>query len=280
MALWDSADATARLISLFPPSWADSSEFQPGGGVYAVFNAIAAVFTFAYNSIVYTQLQTRLLTATGTNLEAIADDFFGVGVFPRGQVLDLALSTFIPQSDAAYATSIQAAVIGPQNTLLAIQTQLQAYLNEEFQVDATQNFELIGLDSSGGLDIFGYLDGVPQNVLPIPSVSVFDRQSSPKLAAQVPLTSGQFCILFTYGGLRTAGFFLGSINPLLNAEGGTPSGTFLSGADGVPLPTGPSYLLNPGINLLSGALTPQMAALVQRIKAIGFQPVYADNRVS
>jgi hypothetical protein len=259
MAFYDLADFTSRITKLLPQSWFSDGALKPGGNTYALMNSLAVPLQTSKEQIDYVGLQKRLLTATDTNLEAIANDFFGPGGFPRGTVL--VNGNFQAETDASYALRIQQAVIAGRNTLYAIQTRVQSYLNDFYQASEALNAQLLGADSAGGIDSYGALDGRPQDVPELPTVVCFDIQSNPKMAAKVGLTSGQFCVLFSYGGLTQSGFFLGRSHVSRETGGGT-------------------MLLNPVIRVLPGPLTPSVGALVNSIKATGFQPVYADNRVS
>lgn len=256
MAKYDLADFTQRLASLLPKSWFADTALQPGGNAYAVLNTVATPLQNLKSQVDYLNLQKRLMTATDTNLEAIAFDFFGAG-YTRGTVL--VNGKFQPESDASFAKRIQQDVISPRNTLASIQSRSQAYLNEFYQATVAANDQILGADAAGGLDTWGALDGRADSIPEIPTVYCFDRQSNLKMANLVGLTSGQFCVLFSYGGLSQGGFFLGRSHVSRETGGGT-------------------FLLNPKVRILPGPLTPALGALVNSIKATAFQPVYADNR--
>lgn len=266
MAAFDDVDAPNRLVAMLPQSWADPAAFQPGGGIYAIMQAAGTTFTSLYAAVQYVRAQSRLLTATGQNLEAIANDFFGYGNFPRG--IEFVGGQNIPEPDASYAYRIQQNLIAPRNTLAAIQNRVQLYLNDFFQSYESLNSRLLGLGTAGGLGTWGRLGGQGQDVPIIPTCTAFDIQSNPYLAGVVGLTTGEFCLLFTYGGLQKYGLWLG--HAFLGATG---AGTGGSEVD----PSG-SFLIQPNIEVLDAAPTPDLAALVQSCKPCGMKPVYADNR--
>lgn len=256
MAAYDTADFTQRLITLLPQSWFSDSALNPGGNLYALMTALALPLVASKQQIDYAMLQTRLLKATDTNLEAIAADFFGPSY---GRGLQLVANNFVPETDYSFARRIQNDVIAPRNTLAAIQARVQSYINQFYLATSALNSQLLGMDTAGGLDSWGALDGRPNNLPALPQVTAFDLQSNPKLAASISLQPGQFCLLFSYGGLRTAGFFAGRSHVSRETGGGT-------------------FLLNDVIHVLPAPLTPALGALVNGIKATAFQPIYADNR--
>lgn len=257
-------DFTRRLTSLLPQSWFADTALLTGGNTYELMRTAANPLTFVKTQIDYATKQARLLSSTDTNIEAIGNDFFGAG-YIRGNILTG--TTISPEADASFSKRLSYDVVGPKNTLAAIQTRVQTYLNQFYQATVALNSSLLGLDSAGGLDTIGATDGRSNNVPVLPVVYAFDIQSNPKLATKVGLTAGQFCLLFQYGGLQKQGFFVG--RSYLGREG-APTNRAVGGG---------TFLLSPTMKVLPGALTPAMAALVNSIKATGFQPVYADNRV-
>ena len=98
--------------------------------------------------------------------------------------------------------------------------------------------------------------------------TAFDNQSNPQLAAAVSLVPGEFCLLFSYGGLQKYGFWLN--HSFINEEGAGTGDDFVD-------PSG-SFVVNPQIQVLDAAPTSALAALVESVKPFGFKPVYADNR--
>jgi hypothetical protein len=257
MAAFDQDDWTQRVIATFPKVWAQSSSFQPGGGMYTlVFNTAGLTFLFLKGAIDYTQLQTRIATATDLNLEAIANDFFGANNFPRFYLLDAAGLNLVPETDEQYSQRISNGIFAPKNTIAAIQAVVQLYLTTQYIAETVSNVMLLGEGTAGGLGTRGGLDGVSKSVPELPQVTVFDRKSNPALSTKIGLQPSQFCILFSYGGLSSSGFFVGR--------------SFLGRSD---------YLVNPAIQIIA-PITSTLDGIVRATKAVGTVPVYADNRTA
>lgn len=121
---YSQGDWTYRVLNLLPSGWFSSSAMTGGGVLYAFAAGLLVNFPFHSNQISYWNLQTRIKTATDINLTYIADDFFGVGNFPR-----------LPgESDSSYSARIIAEVLSPANTCPAIQEAAQTYINDTYAI--------------------------------------------------------------------------------------------------------------------------------------------------
>jgi hypothetical protein len=76
-------NTTDKLLALLPSRWFSDSAKAPGGILYAILNSFAAGLDYISDGMVYVRLQTRILTATDTNLDNIATDFFGTSLVRR-----------------------------------------------------------------------------------------------------------------------------------------------------------------------------------------------------
>jgi hypothetical protein len=117
---YTNADWANRLCDELPNAWFPSSALEVGGVVYSFLFSLANNFPFLNTQIDYQTLQTRIDTATGTNLDAIAVDYFGTG--------DTALPRILGESDSAYASRIMATLLEQKSTLAAIQKVINAYI--------------------------------------------------------------------------------------------------------------------------------------------------------
>ena len=112
----DAGDFTSRLEALLPGGWfppePSSAPFSNISGAVAGY---ADVFAFIYSLITYAKAQTRIKSATGGNLDLIANDYFGA-----------ALRRQSGQSDASFITTIIAAILRQRNTRAAITSVLVA----------------------------------------------------------------------------------------------------------------------------------------------------------
>ena len=79
MAIGDQSDALSRLNAVLPP-WFGNDETPILTGL---LNAYAYAGSALYAENAYVQLQMRITTATDTNLDLIAVDFFGINGLPR-----------------------------------------------------------------------------------------------------------------------------------------------------------------------------------------------------
>jgi len=253
VASFDSNDFGRRLGLLVPQSWFTTAALQPGGTAYGILGGVGSGLASVYGNLVYTKMQTRLTTATDTNLDNAALDFFGPGVLPRAA----------GESDLSYAFRIRTQVTVPQPTLAGIQRVVTLYLLAFTSANLASR--VLALDVGGGLDVFGVLDGFSQNTPSIPSVSVFDAQSNPALAATVsptPITAPKFCILLTYknpSGIN--GFFAGRTHLTSTA---------------IPTANRQSYVL-PNKVVIGNAISVGFDALVRQVKAAGTIPIYANT---
>lgn len=79
MATGDQSDVLARINANLPPWFGD--QLTPIlTGVLAAYSWLGS---YMYGEFSYVKLQTRVTTATGDNLDLIADDFFGIHNFAR-----------------------------------------------------------------------------------------------------------------------------------------------------------------------------------------------------
>ncbi len=79
MAIGDQTDVLSRLNAVLPPWFGD----QLTPILTGVLAAFAWAGSFLYDEFIYVQLQSRITTATGNNLDLIANDYFGPHNFPR-----------------------------------------------------------------------------------------------------------------------------------------------------------------------------------------------------
>ena len=219
--------------------------------LFSAASIFAVMLAKLSKQVAYVNQQKRILSSQADNLDSIANDVFGSGNFPRRLTVNgLAL---VAETDPIFAARMAAAIIAPNNTLLAIQTAVQSYLTVGYAAAVALNAQVLGLDTAGGLDTWGALDGRSSTLPPIPACSVFDIQSNPALATSVGLIAGDFCVLFTYGGLNAAGMFLNYAK--LNF----------------------AYLVPDKLQIIP-PLNSALAGIVQSTKAQGMRPIYADNR--
>lgn len=110
MATGDLQNCIQRFLDWLPQGWTGSDA--------PVINALATGFgtnaSFLYSLFTYSQLQMRVQTATGDNLDAIANDFFG----------DTLLRN-VGESDALYRERIQAFMVPLSATREAMIVRLQ-----------------------------------------------------------------------------------------------------------------------------------------------------------
>lgn len=81
MATGDQSDILARLNAVLPP-WFNA--VTPAPIVTGTLASFAYSGSTIYSQNAYIELQTRITTATDTNLDLIANDFFGPNNFNRG----------------------------------------------------------------------------------------------------------------------------------------------------------------------------------------------------
>lgn len=102
MAIGDENDVRSRLDQTLPP-WFNADETPVLDGL---LSAYANIGSFLYSQSAYVELQTRISSATGDNLELIANDFFGPRNFQR----------YPNESDANYRNRIKASVLRERAT--------------------------------------------------------------------------------------------------------------------------------------------------------------------
>lgn len=241
-----------NLFAVFPVPWAGDPAYNSTGTLFALASVYAYSIAKLRAATTYTNAQKRISTAFGDNLDAISNDIFGPNVFPRRYVV--AGLNIVREADGSFRTRILAAIVAPNNTLVAIQNAVASYLVTGYAADVAANVQTIGLDATGGLDSRGALDGVSSTVPVIPSVLVYDLQSNPVLSARSNLQPGQFVVGFYYGGLTFSGLFLD-----------------YSRLDY-------SYMILPASKIITPPIG--VSKLVNSVKATGMQPVYVDNRTT
>ena len=106
-------DWANRLCEELPNAWFPSEALEPDGVVYGLLYALATNFPFHNNQINIQTLQTRIISATGQNLDAISVDYFGTGA--------VALPRLLGESDSSFRARILANLLEQKSTLAAIQ---------------------------------------------------------------------------------------------------------------------------------------------------------------
>jgi hypothetical protein len=103
------SDIVARLKSVLPNGWfPDSTPVLDG-----LLNGLASAWTNLVSLLGYTQLQTRIATATDIFLDLVAQDFFAGGMV-RGA----------SEPDSSLRARIQASLLAPRATRNALTTKL------------------------------------------------------------------------------------------------------------------------------------------------------------
>ncbi len=134
------ADFYGRLVSTYPKRWAGKKAFGPpsasgardAGLFYALLFSVAQ-YGFSYLMTIwsYVRLQTRLATATDTNLDIASTDFFGSRL-PR----------LSGELDPVFSKRLRAKIVAPSGCYVAIRGAISEYF--------TQNPDA----SLSGFDIF------------------------------------------------------------------------------------------------------------------------------
>ncbi len=106
MATGTQADFLARIKATLPVGWFANGTTTT---LNALLGGLASAWASLYALYAYVRLQSRIATATGVFLDAIAVDFFG-----------LTLTRQINESDAAFSLRIRAALFGPKVTRSAV----------------------------------------------------------------------------------------------------------------------------------------------------------------
>lgn len=129
-----------RMLDLIPDDWVNvGGAKQPGGWLYLLASAVGAVLSDCYTALAYVGLQTRIATATDTNLDAISSDFFG-GALPRNQ----------GETDAAFRTRLRTAIFANKATRGGIGSALAA-LGVTFVITEDGNLgDCMSLGVAGG----------------------------------------------------------------------------------------------------------------------------------
>lgn len=135
MATGDRSDILSRLKAVLPSWWAASSPVLDG-----VLSGFSTVASWGYGLLVYTQLQTRILTATDGFLDLAAFDFFG----PR-------LRRFKNETDTSLSARIRAEVLRPRVSRGATSQALKDLTGK-----APIFFEPWNTGDAGGWDVGGF----------------------------------------------------------------------------------------------------------------------------
>jgi hypothetical protein len=105
-------DIVGRLKAVLPSQWfpvPTAESASPTPILDGVLTGLAWAWSQLYSLVQYVQLQTRIATATGANLDMIAADFFG-----------LALTREVNEGDTAFSARIRASIIQPKATRPAV----------------------------------------------------------------------------------------------------------------------------------------------------------------
>lgn len=73
----DDKGFTERLLDLFPPGWAGQAARTKGGILHALMTSIAGQLQYLNDGVIFAWKATRIATAEGSALDAVAKDFFG-----------------------------------------------------------------------------------------------------------------------------------------------------------------------------------------------------------
>lgn len=103
-----------RMAAMFPNSWVNTSEPQPGGVLYSLMYSVGTQFNFEELGIQYAKNTARIATATDTALDTVALDFFGSTIM-----------RFSGESDSSFRVRIQNALFTPSVTRTAIQNAVK-----------------------------------------------------------------------------------------------------------------------------------------------------------
>ncbi len=236
-----SAYAQAEIL---PKGMVDASELLPGGGAFAILEGTSSGLASIDASIARLIGSLRGQTAIGfdADLDAWAADYFGPYV------------RRYPGEDSPTFFGRCLALMGPRRTLASIQAVVVAFyaatLNERI-VAALPN---LALDQAGGFDTSGGYDIV--NPPPVvanltPTVSVWDADSQPTLAAQYGIDWPRFVVRIGFANAARAWYLDKSF---LDID------TFLLDEGVVQTTTAPP--------------DPRLGDMVNLVKAGGTRPVY------
>lgn len=130
---------TQRFLDLVPDDWVEDTAKKINGWLYLLGAAAGQTLADCYTALAYVALQTRIATATDTNLDAISNDFFG-GAFPRNN----------GESDTAFRARLRAAIFQNKATRAGMQSALAA-LGLSFTIVEDGNVgDCISLGVAGG----------------------------------------------------------------------------------------------------------------------------------
>lgn len=197
MAQYDQADFTQRVLALIPRSWFGDVAWTVTGILYQFIFALMVNEPFHWQQIAYQTLQTRLLTATDTNLDQISSDFFGTEL-PR----------ISGESDSSFRIRIQQAIIAPKATCQAIQDAANFYFSNIYEEPFNTLYPLMGLNIIGGLNTRGGLNGPDNIVQVLPSVVVWDQITDPEDAATYDIAPPDFVVDIDFPVRTGTGWFL------------------------------------------------------------------------
>src|SRR5487761_1896413 len=113
LTFYAAAEVVQRLAALVPNEWA-SEDAKQRGVAFAMLDTISQELAFITGNVQYIAAAARLQTATSPELDEAADDFFGVGMFPRPPGV----------TDAVYSALIIANLFQEANTRAAISAAL------------------------------------------------------------------------------------------------------------------------------------------------------------
>lgn len=243
MSDFDPDDYAERIAALYPTIWGSKGASSPGGNLYAVFKGAGGNFAFHKQvQLDYTRLQSRLLTATDTNLDTISSDFL-TDKLPRGPF----------EPDDSFRQRIQSFILAPRSTIPAITLLVLALYTP---ISQFINPNTLGFDFLGGLEVSGFLDTSVFTGI-IPDVYVYDRMWDPTEAALNHISEPVFVIRLTFHLPHTRAKFLGR--------------SYLHRNN--------CYLFTDfSGTLFSTAPDPALGALVHDIKAEGTIPMYSIRR--
>jgi len=208
-----------NILDLLPHPWTGDIA-KKNGVLFGLAQALGFAVSVMQGLIQYVKPQTRIATATDTNLESIATDFLQLpsALFNRLQIFTS--GSFEPETDAAYSARIRAEIIAPENTLDAITRVVNEYLTE-------------------------YPDGST-------SVTVFDYMSDPSLFTSLSVPRGQaiFVIEVVYPTRNEDAnlFFLGQGDYIGQS-------TYVAGGQNLPAPYTPDALLSQAVDAVRGCGT-------------------------
>lgn len=121
MATGDVADMAWRIFSVLPQRWFPALQSAPV--LNGLLSGIGAGWAFGFQLLGYARAQARIATATGSFLDMIADDFFGLSLHRSAMEQDEAFRTRIAAnllSEKATRAGVSGAVRGLTGGSVAI----------------------------------------------------------------------------------------------------------------------------------------------------------------